>query len=266
MVLEVALLGILQGVLEWLPVSSQGNLVLLMIHLLGIEPAQALNLSLFLHIGTSLAALIYYRTEFIALLKATPHIRSYDNRRERRLLVFLLTTTLMTGLVGYMLLRLLFTSTLIGETLTGLTGVALIGTGLVQRASHERGTRSTVDLTAEDMVVAGLTQGFAAIPGVSRSGVTITALLFRQFRARAALKLSFLMSVPVVLAGEVGLTLLTGLPAVAFPELLVGILASFTVGLVSIHSLIKLTAKVKVWTFCLVLGMLALLPLFSYLL
>lgn len=266
MLLEVALLGILQGILEWLPISSQGNLVLLMIHLLGIESNQALNLSLFLHTGTSLAALIYYRTEFIVLLNATRDIRSDANRRERHLLLFLLATTLLTGLVGYALLRLLFTSTLVGETLTALTGVALIGTGLIQRASHGPGTRSTVDLTAEDTVVVGLTQGFAAIPGVSRSGVTITALLFRRFRARTALKLSFLMSVPAVLVGEVGFTLLTGLPAIAIPELFVGVLASFTAGLVSIHSLTRLTTKVKLWAFCLVLGALALLPLISYLL
>lgn len=165
-----------------------------------------------------------------------------------------------------MLLRLLFTSTLVGETLTGLTGVALIGTGLLQRASRESGARRMIDLTVEDSVVAGLTQGFAAIPGVSRSGVTITTLLFRHFPARTALKLSFLMSVPVVLAGEVGLALLSGPSVLTFFELGVGILTSFIVGLGSMHSLIQLATKVRIWAFCLVLGALALLPLFSYLL
>ena len=105
MLLEVALLGLLQGILEWFPLSSQGNLVLLMIHLLGIESAHALNLSLFLHIGTTLAVLIYYRIEFIALYNVTRRLRSDAHQRERRLLRFLLTTTLLTGLVGYALLR-----------------------------------------------------------------------------------------------------------------------------------------------------------------
>lgn len=71
-----------------------------MIHLFGIEAAQALSLSLVFHVGTSLAALVYYRTEFTALLKAVFQKRSDANRRERRLLRFLLTTTLLTGLVG----------------------------------------------------------------------------------------------------------------------------------------------------------------------
>lgn len=71
-----------------------------MIHLFGIEAAQAISLSLLFHVGTSLAALVYYRTEFTALLKAVFQKRSDANRRERRLLRFLLTTTLLTGLVG----------------------------------------------------------------------------------------------------------------------------------------------------------------------
>ena len=89
--------------------------------------------------------LIHYRTELFALYNAMPRLRSGAYQRERRLLRFLLTTTFLTGLVGYALLRLLFTAPLVEETIKGLTGVALIATGLVQRASHElvRGTRST---------------------------------------------------------------------------------------------------------------------------
>ena len=70
MLLEAVILGLLQGILEWLPISSQGNLVLIMVVLLGIDQTQALSLSIYLHAGTLLSAVVYFRPTVLNLLRA----------------------------------------------------------------------------------------------------------------------------------------------------------------------------------------------------
>jgi len=259
MLLEIIILGIIQGFIEWLPISSQGNLVLFMVSFLGINEAEALSISVYLHTGTLISALIYFRKTFWNLLKAMPKYRFRTlDKRENRLITFLILSTLFTGIVGYPVFRLARTATGFGNLFFMLIGAALIFTGIVQRKAGNLGnlgTRSIDDITVTDGLLLGIVQGLSAFPGMSRSGITISFLLFRRFDPESSLKISFLMSVPAVLAAEIGLNAMKGLPALGSVEVILGCLVSFIVGIISIDLLLRIARKVNMWILCLVLGL-----------
>lgn len=261
-----AILGILQGILEWLPISSRGQLSLAMMYLLKIDANQVLDLTIFLHIGTLLAVIVYLRSDILNLLRKLPSYRFDYANQQNRLVSFLLFATILTGAVGYPLYRLLHeTAPFAGEALIALIGVALIATGLLQKYAKVKGTRGAADLNLKDTVLLGVAQGFSVIPGISRSGTTTSLLIFRKIRSEEALRLSFLMSIPAILGAEIGLTLMGGLPTISLEETLTSIAFAFLFGLLSIHALMKIAQKIKFWAFCIILGILALLPLLGYL-
>jgi len=256
-------LGVLQGVLEWLPISSKGNLVLLMLYFLGIDAATALELSIFLHTGTLLSAALYFRKELIGILSSLGGGAAHND--SRRLLVFLFIATILTGITGFPLFLLAKATATIEEGFIALTGIALILTGLLEKVGGRiRGLRTTSNLGTEDAAVVGLAQGFSALPGVSRSGITTTVLLIRGFKGDEALRLSFLLSIPAVLSAEIGTTALYGLPHFSWDMLLFAVVAAFSSSLISIHVLMRLAKKTKLWLLCLVLGTLSLIPLLGY--
>jgi len=256
MLLEIIILGIIQGFIEWLPISSQGNLVLFMVSFLGINKAEALSISVYLHTGTLISALIYFRKTFWTLLKAMPKYSFRTlSKKENRLITFLILSTLFTGIVGYPVFRLAKIATEFGNLFFMLIGAALIFTGIVQRKAGSLGTRSIDDITVTDSLLLGVIQGLSAFPGVSRSGITISFLLFRKFDSESSLKISFLMSVPAVLVAEIGLNIMKGLPALGLVEAILGCLASFIVGILSIDLLLRIARKVNMWILCLVLGL-----------
>jgi undecaprenyl-diphosphatase len=262
---EAIILGLIQGILEWLPVSSQGNLVLIMVALLGINKTQALNLSIYLHLGTLLSALLYFRRIFISLFKALP---SYNPKNvssdENRLISFLVFTTVLTGLVGYPIYTIVRSTEYSGELFIALVGAGLIITGLIQKYAPRLENRKIETLSFTDTLIVGVAQGFSAYPGVSRFGLTVSSLLFRGFTTESALQLSFLMSVPAVLAAQIGLALISGFEAVNSVDILLGCCASFISGLLSIHIMLKIARKIRFWLFCIALGALALLPLLGF--
>jgi len=121
--LQGIVLGILQGILEWIPVSSQGQSMLAMIYWLGLSPSDALSYSIFLHLGTMSAVLIRFRHEFLKMLK------EIDSKLTRIVIV----STVCTGITGiplYLLFRDSFTG---GREATLLIGALLIATGLLLR-------------------------------------------------------------------------------------------------------------------------------------
>jgi|TARA_B100001971_G_scaffold213439_1_gene246794 undecaprenyl-diphosphatase len=249
--INALVLGLLQGILEWLPVSSQGNLVLLAITLLRLEPSYALNFSVYLHLGTGLAALVYFRREVIRIIKR-------GSEDDRRLFQFLVVATLLTGLVGFPLFIFVELTSLYGEALLALTGVALLLTAWIQK---DRGTLSIPlpnGLRLKNGLILGIIQGLAVIPGLSRSGVTTTALLIKGFPGKEAFRLSFLMSIPAVFAAATGLAVVKGVPPLD-RGILVAISAAFISALVSIDILIKLAQRTRFWKLCILFGLIAIL-------
>lgn len=249
--LSAALLGILQGITEWLPISSSGQSMLVLMNFLNLEPASALGFAIYLHIGTLLAVIIKFRRELSDVAKSG---------LENKLLKFLVVSTIFTGIVGVPIYRVVsdnFTSAA-GEKATGVIGILLIVTGLVIYFSKNKfGKKGINDSNIWDMIILGAVQGLAILPGISRSGVTIAALLFRNFKQEDALKLSFLISIPAVV-GAVTLSSVQG--NVAFEtSLFAGILLSLVTGYLAIDILLKISKKIRFDIFCVLFGLLALI-------
>ncbi|MAF20198.1 MAG: UDP-diphosphatase [Parcubacteria group bacterium] len=242
--LEAIVLGIIQGVTEWLPVSSEGVLVLVQTRFFGKQDIeQLIRQALFLHLGTFLAAFLYFRKDVFTVFK------------RKALFNFLLITTIITGILGYALLRLFINLgeqvEFSGKLITLAIGLLLLITAILQIKVNKKGDKKVMDLTKGDSVLLGVVQGLAVLPGLSRSGLTISALLLRKFDNASALKLSFLMSLPVVLGGNIVLNF----KYFTFStELLLGLIFSFIFGLLTISLLLKIARKVNFGWFVLIFG------------
>lgn len=200
----------------------------------GIE--ELIRESLFLHLGTFLAALIYFRRDIIHILK----------RQQPKTFNFLLVATLIFGGLGYGLFKLLETAgsnfEFAGKVITLIVGLLLLFTAWLQIRIKSGGTRQPGDLNKLDNILLGLVQGVAVLPGLSRSGLTVSALLLRNVDEEQSLRLSFLLSLPIVLGGNIFLNL-RGF--VFESEMLWGLLASFVFGLLTIHLLLRLARRIN---------------------
>ena len=252
-IITALIIGLIQGIIEWLPVSSQGQLVLLMVAFLGVEPLEAVSLSVYIHMGTGLAALVYFRRDVSEILRR-------KTEQTRRMFLFLIVVTVATGVIGLPIFMFVRTASIFSEAIMGLTGIALISTGIFERSAPRHGSRTTEDLSGGEALLLGVVQGFSAVPGVSRSGITTTTLLLRGFSAENALRISFLLSIPVVYASTIGLYVIEGTPPLG-PPYLIAVVASFLSAMLSMDLLLKVAHKVRFWSLCVILGVLALLPL-----
>jgi len=225
--------------------------VVLMASLLGMDPSEALSQSVYLHLGTGLAALVYFREEVWGIL-------TRGSEESRRMFNFLLVATALTGAVGLPLFILVRATTFLGEALLALTGAALIATGVIQRGAPRPEVKGAEGPSAREGVSLGLVQGLSAIPGISRSGLTTSALLFKGYSGVEAFRVSFLMSIPAVLAAALGSMLLEGSPPVG-SEVSIAVVAAFLSALASIEALIRFAQRVSLWKVCIALGALALL-------
>ena len=253
---ESVLFGILQGTLEWLPVSSTGELVIVMVGLFGYAADHALSLSFFLHIGTALSAALYFRRDVGRILGGLGRYRP-DFGVGNRLTSFLIVSTAISGGLGFAVFSV--AAAFPGELLLGLIGGALIVTGLAQRAIRRAGSLTPSDLNLRDSILLGVVQAFSAVPGLSRSGITVSALLFRGYGAPDALRLSFLMGIPAVLGAQAGLAAVNGLPDVTVEDMAAGLAASFAAGYLSIGLLLRVARRVEFWLFAVIMGSAALL-------
>jgi undecaprenyl-diphosphatase len=259
--LVVALLaGVIQGVVEWLPVSSEAAVTLLLAGL-GFTPAAAVRLALFLHVGTALAATVYYRAEIIGLFHRVPHWRpghAFD--ADAADLSFLALATAVSAAVGFGAYRLLLdvATELSGGAFVGLIGALLIVTGLVQRAATESVLDDPRRPRPIDAGLVGIGQGLAVLPGVSRSGTTVSLLLLRGYDGETAFTLSFLLSIPAALgAGLLVVLDADGLPQIAPASAVVSLLASAVIGYATIGLLMRVVRRVAFWGLCVGFGALA---------
>ena len=242
-------LGVLQGVTEWLPISSQGQTVLVMLNFMRIDPANAISIAIFLHIGTMLAVLIKFRSEFVSMLN-----------RDSKLLKVIIVATLSTAITAVPLLIFIKDLLATGEVANILIGVMLIITGVMLGVQKRMGNsyRTLDEITTKDMVFAGLAQGFSILPGISRSGTTITVLLMCGIKQELALKLSFLMSVPAVL-GAIVLFDVGNVSTVTMSDAIIMVLSSLIMGYLTMSVLLRFAKRVNFAIFCISLGVLTLL-------
>ena len=257
-ILQQILIGAIQGITEWLPISSKTVLLFIYINFFQETNIELLLKNiLFLHLGTFFAALIYFRKDVLHLIK---NLFNYPHAtpNTKKVLNFLIISTLISGILGLLFLQLIenLDLNLTAKLITISIGVLLLFTAIIQLKIKKRGQKKFEGLKITDGVILGFAQGLAAIPGISRSGITISSLLLREFDDNIALRLSFLMSLPIVLAGNIILNLdkfsLTNLSIYA-------LLSSFILGLLTIHALIKLSRKINFGWFVLIFALLMIL-------
>jgi undecaprenyl-diphosphatase len=199
--LQALLLGIVEGLTEFLPVSSTGHLTITE-KLLGLQlddPGVTAFTAL-IQVGAILAVLIYFRHDIITLAKAWFNglVKPVERNREYRLAWYVIIGSLPIGVVGFL------ARDLISGPLRNLwvIVIALVVWSFFMYLAERVGTknRSEASLTLTDTIVIGLMQCIALIPGVSRSGATISAGLFRGLDRVAATRLSFFLSIPALVA------------------------------------------------------------------
>jgi len=181
---------------------------------------------------------------------------------EKKIFSFLFVSTLISGILGLVFLKLIIDIEnqieLSGNIITFIIGSLLIFTAYLQIKKNENGNKKFEDLKVSDGIVLGIGQGFAALPGISRSGITVALLLLKKFNEEAALKLSFIMSIPIVLAGNVLLNIEYFKLSL---ENFVAFIFSFVFGLLTIHYLIKFAQRFNLGYFVFVFGFLMVLSI-----
>jgi len=235
---EYILLGFLQGIFEWIPVSSEGVVALFSSFL--IKDFNSVDLALFLHLGTLLATLVYFWKDWIDLIKF----------KDKEFLRFFIIVTIISGGLGFFMYKLA-ENVVMGSGLLALMGLGLLLTSWFQKKNIKLNINK--DLSS---VIVGLLQALSAIPGVSRSGSTVFALSLTENNPSEILRKSYLISVPVVLGSSLYLYLKN--PAMAFiswPALI----ASFVFGLLSLKLLLDFSKKVNFSKFTLIFGILCLI-------
>jgi undecaprenyl-diphosphatase len=245
-----------QGVFEWLPVSSEGINSLIMVNFFGRALEEAVVYSIWLHAGTLFAAVVYFKDDVLKLARNFPtYVKNpKKSTKENRLTTFLIISTTLTGIIGLPLLLFgIEKANISGASATAFIGILLIFTGLLQKYSKKSFEKK--DTTTGDSALVGGLQAFSVLPGISRSGITVSVLLLRNYDARSALKLSFLMSIPAVLVAEVGLAVLGRITLDLYS--LVSVASSFVFGLLTIDVLLKIGGKINFGNFCIFLGVLS---------
>lgn len=253
-----AILGVIQGIAEWIPISSEG-INSLVLTLLGFNPSVVLPLAIWLHLGTLLAAIMYFRSDIKKLMKSVSSLISLKLDDNSKLLLFILIATLITCLLGFPLYHFVKGLTMMsGASFMAFIGACLIVTGFLQRfAMKIKGFRG-VNLV--DSLILGVVQSFSVVPGLSRSGLTIAALLLLGYSAGDSLKISFLMSIPAIALADTYLVL-TGEVAGFALSSLIGIALALIIGYVTISILMRAASRLKIWLFCLLIGVLSFIPL-----
>jgi len=260
--LEAVILALIQGLTEWLPISSEGMASIAMINFFGKSLSEAVFLSAWLHTGTLLAAVVYFWKDIKELLKNLPGYmkKPRDMEGYSGLTNFLLISTITTAAIGAPLILFFLESfNFSGGLAMGFIGALLIITGIIQRFVKKVSTISGKTRISDALLV-GAVQAFSVLPGLSRSGLTTSALLLRKHDADFALKLSFLMSIPAILVAEIGLIAMGKVTFDLFS--LVAVAVSFLTGILTLGSLLKIAEKVNFGWFCIFLGIIGMLAVF----
>jgi undecaprenyl-diphosphatase len=242
--IQSLLLGVLQGVAEFLPISSSGHLVLLRT-LMKLSEVPLLY-DVLLHVSTLIVVIIIFRSRigsiFSSIWRAIRSKTDSGDRENLRLVLYILIATVVTGAVGFVLSRfedLFFNRPRLVSALFLVTALFLLSTLL------SRGGRNYFQIGYLGAVIVGLAQGVGVLPGISRAGITISAALLLGLERQRAGEFSFLIAVPAILGAlilqlrDAGALLEVADPLV----LLIGFAASFVVGLLSLILLLRVVRR-----------------------
>lgn len=266
--LQSILMGVVQGISEFLPISSSAHLVFTSNFYKvfnGVEIIQHSNQEIFLdimlHLGTLIAVLIYYRKEVSGIIQALYLGIKTKNYKEPKFLLgmYIILGTVITviiaypldGVAAYMVFK------------PNLVGVLLIITGLILILSEyfSKKVQTKQKLTLKKSILIAMAQGLAALPGFSRSGLTISAGLFAGMDRNDAAKYSFLLSIPIILGASMFYPLISldfkEVTSYNWASIIIGTFVSGCVGYLCIKYFIKFVGKFSLAIFgyyCLLAG------------
>jgi undecaprenyl-diphosphatase len=257
-ILYSIIIGLVQGISEWLPISSKTQVLFTSTVLLGFPLAVAYAFGLFMEIGSTGSALVYFRREFVAIF------------RDVILFKFVLIITLVTALIAVPLYlfaeNLLVTSPYPLGIPMIILGIALIGDSLLIWRSRQKTAfrvTSVKDVKLRDMLLIGIAQGLSALPGVSRSGATISTMLILGIKPETAFRLSYLIYIPASL-GAFGASLVlsrsqvdAAVSQLDLYGLATAIIVAFLTGLVVIRYLLRFAKNNSIYIVTLTFGILA---------
>jgi len=233
------LFGAVQGITEFLPISSSGHSVILK-DLLNIESKNSFLFNIFVHLGTLVSIIYYYIDDIKNLLKGI----LLKEQKSITYFFFIIIATLPVAFIG-----IIFNSQI--KALDNIEWVSyfLLITGLVVFLSKFTKEKK-MKLNYLDIMVIGFSQAIAIFPGISRSGMTITAALLLGINRKEASKLSFFMAIPAILGATfLEIMKIPSLESINIMSLIVGFGTAAIVGYFSISWLIKLINKLHFWRF-----------------
>ena len=249
--IEAVILGIVQGLAEPLPISSSAHLVIVPALIPGFrQPDVAFDV--LLHLGTLLAVVFFLRREigelFASLMPGkaqddpVPGTDAVEKAANRRMVLWIMIATFLTGVIGILFkdrIERLFESVETTACMLLITGILLFLSDRVKTNGRRKG-----DMNLTDGIVLGLVQAVALIPGISRSGSTITFGIFRGLERKTSATFSFLLSIPAI-GGAVILKSgdLLRLPAGDLPAMGAGFLAAAVTGFLSLKLLFAIINK-----------------------
>ena len=284
-IIQSIFLGIIQGITEFLPVSSSGHLTILQ-NLCGIQTDGGLLFDVMLHIGTVVAICIVFRRDILRMIGETVRMindlgknisvffhnkKDQDARRYkkilhnnyRRFVVMVICATIPTGIIGFSAQDLI---ALASESLLA-PGIGLIMTAILLIISDavETGNKIPKDISFTSSFLIGIAQGLSTLPGLSRSGTTIAACLISGYDKRFAVKYSFIMAIPAILGAaclEISQIGGSNVSISQFFIYLVGAVVSGIVGYFCMKKMLTIVRKKKFRGFaiyCLILGCISLI-------
>lgn len=286
-ILEAALLGILQGVTEFLPISSSAHLVFAQ-RLMNVKGSDLLLFDLTLHFGTLAAVILVFKKDLVRVILSLAGILQdlFHNLKLRlrrhgdgedipyrkvlatnyRRMAFLLTvSSIPTAVAGYLLhgvADLAFGSLLMPGVLLFITAIMLLVADMVPR-----GQKIPKSMKPADALIAGLFQGFSVLPGLSRFGTGLSACLLAGLSRKFAVKYAILMSVPAIAGGMIlELTKVTAPSAAGVGVCITGALVSGVTGILTIRTMLRIVRNIKLKVFalyCLIFGILLIVVNFA---
>ncbi len=285
---EAIIMGIIQGLTEFLPVSSSGHLAIFK-QLFNVDLDTGLMFDIMLHVGTLVAIFIVYFKDVVRLIaegfsilfdsinnviiffkniikKEDNTYKRIVNNAYRKFVMLIICSTIPTGIIGYVAKDLI-------EMISGfliVPGVCLIITAILLFIADRTpsGDKTPKNVSYNNAFVIGICQGIATLPGLSRSGTTITACLLSGFNKKFAVKYSFLMSIPAILGAAVLDLKDIGKVAIAPMEMtyyLIGTVVATIVGFISIKVMLIIVKekKFKIFSvYCLIVGIVAIIGFF----
>jgi undecaprenyl-diphosphatase len=242
---QALVMGIVQGLTEFLPISSSGHLIIVPFLFGWTDPfITSLAFSVMLHIGTLAALLVYFRADWFRLVPAgfaAIRDRSFRGDPDRRLAWLLIAATIPAAIAGYLLNDIIETA----FRDVGWVALTLVAGAMILWLADRWGgmTKAVNDVTFPIAISIGAAQALALIPGISRSGISISAARFAGLDRESAARFSFLMATPITLgaalfeirklvSGETGLDVSVG-------PLVIGMLSAFVAGMLAIGFLLR---------------------------